>query len=225
MADYQVGVIVAPTTPLAVAVAASSAFPPFLSPLRMELSPDRFTPDTLGEFGHEPYTTEAVLTDGGVYDNLGLETAWKHYQTILVSDGGRKMAPDPQPAGDWARHSRRLIDLLMNQTSNLRRRQVIASFRRYEADGDASLANDGRKGGYWGIQSHIADYGLADPLPCPPERTRELANIETRLAALEPAVQERLINWGYAVCDTALRKHVDTSLRKPDGFPYPAAGV
>jgi NTE family protein len=38
-------------------------------------------------------------------------------------------------------------------------------------------------------------------------------------------VQERLINWGYAVCDAALRRHVDHALRKPDGFPYPAAKV
>jgi NTE family protein len=28
------------------------------------------------------------LTDGGVYDNLGLETAWKRYRTLLVSDAG-----------------------------------------------------------------------------------------------------------------------------------------
>ena len=26
--------------------------------------------------------------DGGIYDNLGLETAWKRHATILVSDGG-----------------------------------------------------------------------------------------------------------------------------------------
>jgi hypothetical protein len=30
---------------------------------------------------------DVVLTDG-VYDNLGLETAWKRYETVLVSDGG-----------------------------------------------------------------------------------------------------------------------------------------
>jgi len=30
----------------------------------------------------EPYTSNVVLTDGGVYDNLGLETAWKNYETI-----------------------------------------------------------------------------------------------------------------------------------------------
>jgi hypothetical protein len=30
---------------------------------------------------------------GGVYDNLGLETAWKRYSTILISDAGGKLAP------------------------------------------------------------------------------------------------------------------------------------
>ena len=33
-----------------------------------------------------------MLSDGGVYDNLGLETVWKRYQTVLVSDGGGKLA-------------------------------------------------------------------------------------------------------------------------------------
>ena len=31
-----------------------------------------------------PFTKKVVLTDGGVYDNLGLETAWKRYKTVLV---------------------------------------------------------------------------------------------------------------------------------------------
>ena len=40
-----------------------------------------------------------MLTDGGVYDNLGLETAWKRYTTIVVSDGGGQMAPSPSRTG------------------------------------------------------------------------------------------------------------------------------
>jgi hypothetical protein len=40
--------------------------------------------------------TRVVLTDGGVCDNLGLETAWKRYETILVSD-----PPLPRPNRDW----------------------------------------------------------------------------------------------------------------------------
>ena len=35
------------------------------------------------------------------------------------------------------------------------------------------------------------------------------------------ADQERLINWGYAVCDAAVRKYVDPSQPAPAAFPYP----
>jgi hypothetical protein len=47
----------------------------------------------------------------------------------------------------------------------------------------------------------------------------------TRLKRLSSLDQERLINWGYAVCDAATRKHVDPTLPTPVGFPYQAAGV
>jgi len=46
-----------------------------------------------------------VLTDGGVYDNMRIETAWKRCRTILVSDGGGKLQPEADPHADWARHS------------------------------------------------------------------------------------------------------------------------
>jgi NTE family protein len=42
---------------------------------------------------------------------------------------------------------------------------------------------------------------------------------------MEPELQERLINWGYAVSDAAMRKHVDSSAPKPGGFPFPNVGV
>ena len=77
----------------------------------------------------------------------------------------------------------------------------------------------------WGIRTNIAGYQLADALPCPLGRTTELAETPTRLKRLDDDVQERLINWGYAVCDAALRRHVDPQIDKPAGFPYPAAGV
>jgi NTE family protein len=52
----------------------------------------------------------------------------------------------------------------------------------------------------------------------------ELATLSTRLARLDDAVQERLINWGYAVCDAGMRAHVDHALPAPTGYPY-AGGV
>lgn len=218
MRDYRVGEVKKPAVGLAQAVAASSAFPPVLSPAEMRLDPDAFTPGT-GELQRKPFTSKVILSDGGVYDNLGLETVWKRFDTVLVSDGGGKLQPEEEPRSDWAQHAYRVLNLIDNQVRALRKRQVIDSFQ--ARPGEAAH----RKGAYWGIRTDIRNYGLADGLPCPVDRTLELAEIATRLKRLDDTLQERLINWGYAVCDAALRRHVDTSIHAPAGFPYPAAGV
>jgi len=46
-----------------------------------------------------------------------------------------------------------------------------------------------------------------------------LAEIATRLKRLDALQQERLINWGYAVCDAAMRRHMNEGFVAPDGFP------
>jgi NTE family protein len=219
MRDWRVGEVRNPQIGLAQAVAASSAFPPVLSPFEMRLDPDTFTPGSGADLQRRPFTSRVILTDGGVYDNLGLETAWKHYDAVFVSDGGGKLAPEEEPKSDWAQHSYRVLNLVDNQVRSLRKRQLIASFQADPRDAAH------RKGAYWGIRTDIADYGLGDALPCPYTRTLELAETPTRLKRLDEMVQERLINWGYAVCDAALRQHVDPGLSRPTGFPYPASGV
>jgi NTE family protein len=138
-----------------------------LSPLKMELDPMAWAPASgrASEDLHTgPYLHEAVLTDSGVYDNMGLETAWKKYKTILVSNGGGKMQPQPDPASDWARHGLRINDIMDNQVRSLRVRQVIAAFESGE-----------RTGTYWGIRTCITDYKVADALPCPEDQTLALA--------------------------------------------------
>src|SRR5205823_9676766 len=119
------------------------------------------------------------------YDNLGLEPVFKRYQTVLVGDGGGKMAAEEQPSSDWARHSRRVLDLVDNQVRSLRKRILIAAFR-----------DNLRQGAYWGIRTDIRDYQLTDALDCPAATTLELAAVPTRLAAVPDDLQERLINWG-----------------------------
>jgi NTE family protein len=209
MRDYKVGEILYPTIGLAEAVAASSAFPPILSPAFLNHNPDAFSPTTNESLTSDGYRKRMVLTDGGVYDNLGMETVWKRLDTVLVSDGGMKFAPDSNPAEDWAFHSKRVLDLIDNQVRSLRKRQLISSF-------EAGI----RKGCYWGIGTNIANYKLASALPCPSERTSELASEPTRLSELSDQTQERLINWGYAVCDAALRCHFDPAIKVPASFPY-----
>ena len=229
MRDYRVGEVKNPTIELAVAVAASSAFPPFLSPLILHLNAADYTPHSGLDLQFEPFTTRVVLTDGAVYDNLGLEAVWKRYDTILVSDAGGHLKAEATPKLDWPRHTYRVINIIDNQVRALRTRIIIDAFeqrRRLLADGvrpdDETLRLTTRHGAYWGIRSDIAGYGLADALPCPLDKTIELAHIATRLKGLAPEIQEHLINWGYAICDAALRKNVDSTLPVPNSFPYPS---
>lgn len=218
--DWRVGEIRNPRVRLSHAVAASTAFPPVLSPLRLSFAEGDYTPDSGADLQRPPYTTQAVLTDGGVYDNLGLETTWKRYRTILVSDGGGRMAATPKPRRDWLMHTRRVLDLIDNQVRALRKRQVIGA---YTLPRDSSTT--WRSGTYWGIHTDIANYALADCLPCPREKTMHIAAEPTRLAKLSPARQERLINWGYGVCDAAMRRWVIDGPAPRPRFPYHSAGV
>ena len=215
MADYLVGLIPNPNVSLALAVAASSAFPPVLSPASLKVDPESFATDGRGPLFADPYNKEVVLSDGGVYDNLGLETAWKRFKTVLVSDGGGKMDPEKEPKTDWARHAYRIFTVVDNQVRSLRKRQLIDSYKHVGSDHD---------GAYWGIRSDMANYKVPNPLPCLLKNSTELAEIPTRLKKLPALTQERLINWGYAICDAALRKHVVANGPAPK-FPYEKAGV
>jgi NTE family protein len=210
MADYLVGLVPKPKVSLAAAVAASSAFPPVLSPAILRVDEKDFDPQSAGPLFYPPFNTKVILTDGGVYDNLGLETAWKKYQTVLVSDGGGKMDAEEEPKADWARHSYRVLNIIDNQVRSLRKRQVIDSYIRKDRDGT-----------YWGIRSQTKDYQINPVLPCPENRTQELANTPTRLKRLDEDYQNRLINWGFAICDVAIRKHCGVPDLPNLQFPLP----
>jgi NTE family protein len=214
MADYLVGMIKQPKVELALAVAASSAFPPLLSPVRLFLDPSRYDGSTRPILHRSPYTTNVVLCDGGVYDNLGLETAWKTCKTIFVSDGGGKTGPDESPRSNWISQSIRALEIIDNQVRSLRKRQVIDSF-----------VNGTRLGTYWSVRSRIDDYNLPDPLLKDTDKNTDPAQLSTRLRGLDAATQERLINWGYALCDAALRKHYAPDLPRPRSLVYPRVGV
>lgn len=216
MADYQVGDIRNPKLSLAAAVAASSAFPPFLSPYLLRVSEEDFSRIRCKD---RRLLSNISLVDGGAYDNLGLETVWKRYANVLVSDAGAALGNDPSPPPDWGRQSRRVINIVYRQVSALRKRQVIASYK-------APAGTPGkRRGTYWGIGSDISNYKLPSALPAPVERTRQLAAIPTRLRRLTSDQQERLINWGYAICDAAIRRHFPPKATPTaPQFPY-AIGI
>jgi len=210
--DHRIGLIRNPTFPLATAVAASSAFPPFLSPVVLRPDPASFEKvEGADLFDDVAYRKVLTLTDGGAYDNLGLETVWKRCRTLLVSDAGSPFDYDGAQGRDWLRQGLRVISVLMHQAWSLRTSLLVRLYQSGERDG-----------AYWGIGTPLGRYRLPDALPVPPEVTDTLARMRTRLNPFDEAEQCSLINWGYAVCDAAVRRHAPPPAPPPPRWPYPA---
>jgi NTE family protein len=195
VADHCLGIARDRDVPVATAVAASSAFPPYLSPVTLRMPADAWDseiPQTLAEGVRDPIT----LTDGGVYDNLGIEPVIKRCSGLLVSNGGGQVGHPGRVPTDWLRHLQRVTSVVDNQVRSLRKRMLVEGYRRGEYTG-----------AYWSIRSAVADFELPDPLPFSDARARELAAVPTRLAGLGD-VTEDLLRWGYVICDTAMRRWV-----------------
>jgi len=216
MGDYRAGYVDHPhDVRIAMAVAASSAFPPAYAPLRLAFEPGEMQPPRgSAALDDDAFRLDVPLGDGGIYDNLGMETAWKAFRTVFVSDGGGDTKADPDPPLDPVRQTIRVMHIIDRQVRSLRKRMLIAGYR-----------GGIRTGAYWGIRTDIADFGLSDVLPCPHDATLVLAEEPTRLAKMAPERQKQLINWGYAVTDAALRAHYLPEGTARGNFPFPSVGV
>lgn len=218
--DYRIGWSTLDVA-LARAVAASSAFPPFLSPVEIDTRQAQWKPTSHSTLTNDDrFSKRLYLTDGGAYDNMGLEAIWKDYQNILVSDAGAPFVNSEHPATDWFSQLHAAFEIATDQARGARKRWLIDQFQRHEQD----PADGGPNGTYWGIATQIADYQLGDALPVSEKSITELASMRTRLDAFSDTEQKRLINWGYAVCDAGIRRWCSKLCRadapKPV-FPYP----
>jgi NTE family protein len=212
LADYRVGRIPAPTIPLATAVSASSAFPPVLSPVVIDLDPDLWRNQEGADlYAQVEFRRRLILTDGGVYDNMGLEAIWDRCKTVLVSDAGAPFSPENAPERGWPSQVARVLDITTEQTRRLRRSWLVGDFQL-----------KARHGTYWGIATHIANYGVSNPIATDSVITASLQHIRTRLNPFTATEQGQLINWGYALTDAAMRSHTLTSPVPPGALPFPA---
>lgn len=209
MADYMLGVSRMRDVPLAVAVAASSAFPPIFSPVILKTDPIDWSKGAdLPNL--ETLRKRIVLADGGVYDNMGLEALIDNVDIALVSDAGAPFKVDETPFEDDLLQLGRVRDILIDQTRALRKRWFISEL-------DAGR----KRGAYWGIGTALRDYPAGPRMPANVTTSAALEMVPTRLKAFEPELQGHLINWGYALCDVALRTRVGWDLPLPSSWPIP----
>lgn len=228
--DYIVGRLDSPNFPLAQAVAASSAFPPFLSPMGLNFADGSFQDWPTAPYRPVPsigdFRETVILTDGGVYDNHGIEPLVKRFATLFVSDGGAPFGRNPRLCRDWVSQLRRILDVTDNQVRALRRRDLIDRFKAADAFADeaALVAAQAyaRFGAYWGIDTDPSKLVPEDALPCSSAAAGALAAAPTRLSSLGDEVSEKLVNWGYAICDRSVRVNYAGSMRPAaPAWPFP----
>lgn len=208
IANYDVGLFPNPKIPLADAVAASSAFPPFLSPVKLDLRGLTVKPGTEGELCTPPYSTRPLVLDGGAYDNLGLETVWKRCRTILVSNAGDPFGVKPSPSKDWLSQSRRVISMMHRNEENHRLRWLISMAKA----GDRQVA-------LWSLRGRHTDFRVPDAIGLPDKDTNLVHNQDVRLKPLTKAEARRLLQHGYSVADASLRCFLVPQAQAPASLP------
>jgi NTE family protein len=212
LADYKIGEATTLDVPLALAVAASSAFPPLFSPILLHSHVADWVGGQLA--GPAVLRERIVLADGGIYDNMGLEqlmgSGRDSTDIVLVSDAGAPFETEEKPHENPLSQLGRVRDILIDQTRALRKRWLIDQFE-----------NHRRAGAYWGVTTKIGDYEAGSPLAFDNTVTDMLDDVPTRLAACAPDLQGRIINWGYALCDAALRTKSGLTVAPASGLPCP----
>jgi NTE family protein len=181
---------------LAEAVGASSCVPGAFGVVHAKQEPSTLTGGSYSEPDRDRLVREIDLSDGGMFDNLGLEPVWRDHEIVVVSDGAPSFKPDPDVGWLWSALRQGVI--LLEQATEVRKRWLVANY-----------IEGKMKGAYWGIASRPASYEL-DP---PPEAysyplIRDfIAPIRIDLDVFSPGEIAVLENHGYLMAEIALAKH------------------
>ena len=200
---------------LAQAVAASACFPPLFGPLRIEGAAERFKGGRgggAGADGRRKILSDLRVTDGGVYDNLGLEPVWKSHRVALVSDAGGLMEAEEDKNLFW--RIKRYQEIQERQALGVRKRFLLSGF-----------CGGAIRGAYLGVASAPSRYaGAAFGGYSKAFAMKVIRNIRTDLDAFSEVEQGVLINHGYSLIDAAIRTHVPELMEAGTAsFAWPAS--
>ncbi|MCB1220399.1 MAG: patatin-like phospholipase family protein [Planctomycetales bacterium] len=211
--DNRIGLLPMTDLPVAMAVAASCALPPYFSPIHVKSDPADWQLEDVARKLEDPRMRKRMLlADGGAYDNLGMEAVLDVNETILFSDASSLFPAWKSLARDRTLQLMRSNTVMVSRLRSLRKRYLL----------EQRLGNPGhpQRGAYWGISSEIEDYGLDDALATDSEQTASLAYTRTRLSRFFEEEQAQLINWGYALTDAAMRRYLNADGPTPQ-WPCP----
>src|SRR6185369_5486421 len=104
----------------------------------------------------------------------------------------------------------RIRDILIDRVRAIRKRWLLGE-----------LEAGRLQGAYWGIDSNIGDFGPIGALTTDNVKTKRTKTLSTRLCGFDERDQGRLVNWGYAVADAALRSRFHLSCSPSAAWPVP----
>lgn len=197
---------------LADAVAASSAFPPSLAPLRLDLSGETVVTPEGARFKDPQLHQKPVLIDGGVYDNLALESVWKRCGVVLASYAGHNA--DAEVDDFTIDHQLPMVHTFLASSIDQRERLLAALYQNILDDGLPE-----RAGAYWTARSALGDYPKNDGWWPGEDTMKRAQRTPTRFEALSSSEQQDVILAGYTHADRALRSYVVDDAMAPSVAP------
>jgi NTE family protein len=139
MGEHELGVEPAGGFRISRAVAASSAFPPVFPPMKIK---DKDYPASRGDY--------VTLTDGGVYDNLGVNPLFRMKRNridyAIVSDGGKPFMIDETPTEAGSIVLKEAIGILMEQVRGLQFKRLELSHAAGQGPKSIWFSIDSREG-------------------------------------------------------------------------------
>ena len=140
MGDYVVGYVENPDIPLSEIMAASAGFPGFIGPYILNSADYNWTPSKYTKRMQSPSKKQKLhLWDGGIYDNLGLESVFKPddggrlsegIEFLIVSNASASINLQSRNHGLSTKTLRRILDISLDQVSALRSRMVMEFIKR-----------------------------------------------------------------------------------------------
>jgi len=183
MGEHELGVVPASTFKVSHAVAASSAFPPVFPPLKLEAD----------VYQHATKVEYVTLTDGGIYDNMGINPVVRVQRNaldyVIVSDGGKPFAIDEQPTDSGTIVLKAALGIMMEQIRGLEFDRLQHRF----------LAHEGPKPLWFSIDSVEGEVQAGD--------AAFAAAIATNLKRLGDAEMQVLARHGGGLVESRLRRY------------------
>ena len=154
MGDYKIGYVEKPNIPLSDVMAASAGFPILIGPYSLQTDDYHWVPGEYSTLNWQPPHRTIHLWDGGVYDNLGLESIYKFDNGGFLKDGIEFMIISNASASIDFHHRqyiradrnlKRILDIAMDQVTALRSRNVMDFIKRTNKGMYIKIGNSAEK--------------------------------------------------------------------------------